>query len=216
MHRMDADAVFAHVARQRGAAADMFEGLTAEQLATPSLCDGWSVQVLAAHMALPMTLSKAGFVFEVLKQRGDLNRAMDVASRRAAAQSRHEQTVRTLRDRADHRFKPPGAPPVSALVEVMLHTRDAARPLGLDVGPTAQQWQPALDFLASSAARRVFVPGGRLAGLALSATDSDWSIGDGEPVEGPSEALALAMVGRAVALDELHGSGVTTLRSRIR
>jgi hypothetical protein len=58
-------------------------------------------------------------------------------------------------------------------------------------------------------------PKRRFAGLCLRATDQDWTWGDGDEVVGTSEALALAMTGRAVALDELAGSGVPRLRERV-
>ena len=56
----------------------------------------------------------------------------------------------------------------------------------------------------------------RRAGLHLHATDIDWDAGGtGDPeVTGTGEALLLAMAGRPVALDELDGPGVATLRSR--
>ena len=52
--------------------------------------------------------------------------------------------------------------------------------------------------------------GGRLV-----ADDQDWSWGDGEAINGPSEALAMALAGRPVALNDLQGPGVTLLRDRL-
>ena len=54
----------------------------------------------------------------------------------------------------------------------------------------------------------------RIEGLALRATDTDWSHGSGQPVEGPMLSLLLAMTGRRAAYDDLAGEGVQTLRSR--
>ena len=72
-----------------------------------------------------------------------------------------------------------------------------------------------LDFLVSPQARRGFVSRGRLNDLALSATDMNWNSGSGEPVAGKAEAIMMAIAGRGVALDELAGDGVATLRARI-
>lgn len=58
------------------------------------------------------------------------------------------------------------------------------------------------------------MPAGRLAGLALAASDLGWTWG-GALVEGPAEALALVMTGRAAALADLQGPGVETLRGRL-
>lgn len=63
------------------------------------------------------------------------------------------------------------------------------------------------------------VPRKRVHGLRLTATDQDWGFGVGEAVEGASEALALALVGRAAALDDLSGPGLgaaTATRSSAR
>ena len=56
---------------------------------------------------------------------------------------------------------------------------------------------------------------GRTSGLHVRATDQEWSCGDGAEVQGPSEALALAILGRAAAYNDLSGDGVALLRSRL-
>jgi hypothetical protein len=52
-------------------------------------------------------------------------------------------------------------------------------------------------------------------GISLRATDQDWSWGSGAELSGPSEALAMAVGGRYVALDDLAGEGVDVLRGRL-
>ncbi len=59
------------------------------------------------------------------------------------------------------------------------------------------------------------MPRGRVTGLRLRATGQEWAQGQGPEVTGPSEALALAIGGRAVALDDLAGPGLTVLCSRL-
>jgi hypothetical protein len=50
-----------------------------------------------------------------------------------------------------------------------------------------------------------------VARVRLTATDLDLSIGDGPDIKGPALALLLAITGRGVALNELHGPGVAIL-----
>lgn len=50
----------------------------------------------------------------------------------------------------------------------------------------------------------------------LRATDAEWSTGAGPEVSGPLLSLLLAMTGREVALNDLSGDGVATLRQRMR
>jgi hypothetical protein len=51
----------------------------------------------------------------------------------------------------------------------------------------------------------------RIAGFTLTATDIDWSHGQGPEVLGPAEALVMMMAGRAAALDDLWGEGKAAL-----
>ena len=54
----------------------------------------------------------------------------------------------------------------------------------------------------------------RITGLALLATDTEWSHGTGPEVAGPILSLVMAMTGRKEALDDLTGDGVATQRTR--
>jgi uncharacterized protein (TIGR03083 family) len=48
---MDKDAVWAAIDSQRLRTADLLEGLSEEQWRHPSLCDGWTVRDVAAHLS---------------------------------------------------------------------------------------------------------------------------------------------------------------------
>jgi hypothetical protein len=69
-----------------------------------------------------------------------------------------------------------------------------------------------IDFYSGS---NVLIGGKRrVEGLTLRATDADWSHGSGPVVEGPAMSLLMATAGRGVALDDLSGEGLATLRAR--
>ncbi len=206
--------MFALVATERRRAADMFEGLDDRQWATPTLCTAWTVRDMAGHLTLPFLVSKPRAVLGILANRGSFDRWSTQASRAAGARPAAE-LVATLRDRATSRWTPPGKGASAPLTDVCVHTRDVARPLGLDVSAPTATWRVVLEFLTSAAARGVFVPKGRLDGLALRATDQDWATGDGAEAAGPSEALALSLLGRASALDDLSGDGVVVLAEHL-
>lgn len=206
--------VFALVAAERRRVADLFDSLDDEQWATPSLCSAWTVRDLAGHLVLPFSVSPAGLLLGVAKAGGSFHR-FSVAKSRELARKPPADLVAVLRAHATSRFTPPGHGPEAPLTDVAVHTRDAARPLGLDVSAPPEVWRIVLGFVTSPKAARGFVPRGRLAGLRLRATDQDWTHGDGAEIAGPGEALALAALGRAVALDDLSGDGVATLRARL-
>ncbi|HEY9408152.1 MAG TPA: hypothetical protein VIP77_01110, partial [Jiangellaceae bacterium] len=124
-----------------------------------------------------------------------------------------------LRTYATKRVPAPGVGPMGQFTDHCIHLRDCARPLGLDTDVTLEDWRAVLDWLPTKQASLGVVPSGRLDGLALRATDQDWSWtsadGPGAEVAGPSEALAMALSGRSVALADLDGPGLPTLRERI-
>lgn len=211
---MDNDDLFRRTAANRRRAADLLAGLRPEQWSTPSLCAGWTIRELAGHLIMPMEASNPGFLLVLARARGSADRAVDVVSRRLAARG-PDAIVRTLREKADSRVRPPGVGAFGPMSDSCIHLRDAARPLGLDVTPPLDDWRIVLDFLVSPAARRGFVPKERLAGLSLRATDLDWRSGDGPEVAGPAEALAMAVTGRPMALADLAGEGVPVLRQRL-
>ena len=55
----------------------------------------------------------------------------------------------------------------------------------------------------------------RMDGLRWTATDVEWTFGDGPEVTGPAEALILLASGRPAPIDEARGDGVATLKERV-
>lgn len=206
--------MFSLVAQERLRAAVMFDSLGDQQWGVPSLCSDWTVRDIAGHLAMPFLVGKRSLLWGMVVNRGDFDRFSSLASRRIAARPPAE-LVQLLRDNAEHRFTPPGLGPEAPLLDTCVHTRDVARPLGLPDIASLSTWQVVLDFASSPAARRRLVPRGRLDGLRLLATDQDWSSGEGTLVEGTSEALALAAIGRRVVLPELSGDGAAVLANRL-
>ncbi len=213
---VDAEAVYRIATENRLLAAGVFADLTPEQWRTPSLCAGWTVREVAAHLLEPLEAQVGvfGLLVHLVRYRGSLDRMVDRTARRVAARPTDE-IVTGLRERASTRLAPPVVGPLGPMTDTCIHLRDAARPLGLDVSPPPASWRPALDFLVSRTAARGFIPRSRLAGLRLVATDQDWSHGDGTEVLGTSEAVAMAVSGRPAALDDLTGPGADVLRARI-
>lgn len=208
--------LFAIATANRLLAADMFEGLTDEQWRTPSLCAGWTVREIAAHLAPEAeSVPVWRLALLVIRFRGNLDRMVDVTTRQDAQQPVADM-VRDLRERASVEMSVPVVGAAGPMTDTAVHLRDAARPLGLDVNPEPASWRPVLDFLVSKPATRGFIPRGRLDGLRLVATDQTWSSGTGQEIHGASEALAMALAGRDVVLPELSGPGVDVLARRLQ
>ena len=199
-------------AANRRILADFFDGLDDEQLQTRSLCNAWTVREVLGHLVMPLTGSTSGFLLQVVRARGSLNKASEAVASDLSRRPVGDLTA-LLRDRADQHGRAPGVGPMGQMADGCIHMRDCARPLGLPTDVTLNDWRMVLDWLPSGVPG--LVPKQRAAGLRLVADDQDWSWGQGEAINGPSEALAMALAGRSVALNDLVGPGVTMLRYRI-
>jgi uncharacterized protein (TIGR03083 family) len=211
VRRADAQ-IHARTAANRRLLADFFDGLDDNQLRMRSLCDAWTVRDILGHLVMPLAASLSGFVVQVVRARGSINRANEATARQLARRPVRELTM-LLRDGADHHAKAPGVGPMGQFADGCLHLRDCARPLRLPDDVGIADWRMLLDWLPLGVPG--LVPKPRAEGLRLVATDQEWSWGAGDRVTGPSEALAMALSGRAVALADLDGPGVEVFRKRL-
>jgi uncharacterized protein (TIGR03083 family) len=211
VRRPDAE-IHARTAANRRLLADFFDGLDEGQLRMRSLCHAWTVRDVLGHLVMPLAASLSGFLLQVVQARGSINRANEATARQLARRPVRELT-KLLRDRADYHAKAPGVGPMGQFADGCVHLRDCARPLGLPDDVSIADWRMLLGWLPSGVPG--LVPTSRVEGLRLVATDQEWSWGAGERVAGPSEALAMVLSGRAVALTDLDGSGVEVLRRRL-
>ncbi len=69
--------LFAVLASERRHLAGELEQLTPSQWGQPSLCQGWSNHVVAAHLNLPWSVRPREFVVGLLRARGSIDRAID-------------------------------------------------------------------------------------------------------------------------------------------
>jgi uncharacterized protein (TIGR03083 family) len=196
---------------ERQALADDLEGLTDKQLETPSLCTGWSVRAVLAHMTgaaemTPITflpkLAGSGFKLTSLNEK-------NIAERVKGSPA---DTFARFKSRINSSKHPPG-PVETWLGETIVHSEDIRRPLNISHDYPVE----ALIRVANSYAKSNLVIGGkrRASGLTLRATDADWTTGSGAEVAGSMVALVLALTGRGAALKDLEGEGVATLTSRM-
>lgn len=206
--------IYARATSNRLLIADFLESLDDAGWGSATLCAGWTVHEMAAHLVQPMLVSFGRFVLTALRCRGDLDRAVDRVTRRIARKPRHE-LVALLREHAADQVNPPRIGPIGPFTDTCVHLRDMARPLGLAVDVPAEHWRILLDYLTSPRVFPTLVPRGRLDGLELVATDADWRNGGGAPLTGPVEALGMAACGRRAALADLSGPGRAILASRL-
>jgi len=208
------------VAQERRSLADLLDELTAGQLHSASLCRGWTVHDVAAHVVMVLEVGTAEVLRALAVARGSYDRA-NVALTRRWARRPAADLAASLRRRAESRFTPPGQGPQAPLTDTLVHELDIVRPLGIARALPAEPLRLALDFLmqprpVSGGPAPTMVPKGLLNGLRLHATDLDWQAGRGAEVSGRADDLLLAITGRAAAADRLAGDGTALLRRRLR
>lgn len=204
--------VFAAVADQRRRFASLIGNLDAAQLATPSLCAGWDLKTVAAHVVSTVLDGMPGFV-QMAFRCGGLSRGIDVLARRRA-QAPIAEIVAALHANADRPITSPVFGPRGPLADILVHSGDVRIPLGMSFEPNPVHAVLAMDFLTAGWPIG-FVPLGGLRGIRLSASDVGRSWGAGVEVNGPVAALLMSVCGRRAALDALDGPGMTVLRRRL-
>lgn len=210
--RPDRQFFFAAVANQRRQIATLAAGLNQTQLATPSLCSGWDVKTVAAHLVCSVTDGFRGTMKVALRRRS-MARAIDELARRRA-QVPTAEIVTALRQHADYPLSPPVFGPVAPLADILIHDGDIRVPLNLPFEPDLELVALALDFLTGPWPFG-FVPLGRLRGISLRGIDIHRSWGNGDEVRGPAVALMMAVSGRTALLHNLDGPGLPLLHQRL-
>jgi uncharacterized protein (TIGR03083 family) len=196
----------------REALGDYLGGLSADDWNRPSLCAGWTVKDVAAHMLVIPTTSK-GHVFRSFVGSGfNLDKMNAKFVKRLTAEMSTADIAATTRTSAGSRSMPPGLKLPGVLTELVVHSSDIAEGISAPWGLPVEDYVAALEHLKD--VQPVFGSKARIAGLALRATDTDWSTGSGPTVEGPVRYLLLAVAGRRSVLDRLSGQGLDTMRAR--
>jgi uncharacterized protein (TIGR03083 family) len=194
---MDREQTWRVIEQERLRLADLLDTLADNEWDSPSLCVGWRVRDVAAHVALaPQPPALGDMLVEGIRARGSFHRLNHDISVRHADSRSSVALVTELRDRAASRRLPPVTNYRNILYDTLVHAQDIAIPL--------RRQHPMPSEAARAAAARVWTMGWpfwarrRLAGL-----------------RGPIDALLLLLAGRTAALDRLTGPGIPALTARL-
>ncbi|WP_329287065.1 maleylpyruvate isomerase family mycothiol-dependent enzyme [Streptomyces sp. NBC_00691] len=193
---------------ERAALIDDLARLEDEQWREASLCDGWTVHDVLAHLVDNARTTRLGFLRGLVLARFDFDRQNTRGVERERATTPQE-TLERFRRVASRTSAPPASLD-SRLVEEIVHGEDIRRPLGL---ARAYPQRAVVRSLRLQARTPASFGGARelTTRVRLTATDTDLAIGTGPDVEGPALSLLLAVMGRRAVLDDLRGPGVATL-----
>ena len=108
------------VTAERRAFSDVLEGLPESDWNAPSLCSGWRVREVVAHMTMPFRYAAPRFLGEMVRSRGNFARMADRVARRDS-----QAPIGTLLDgwrtNEDHPWKPPRGGLQGALTHDVVH-----------------------------------------------------------------------------------------------
>jgi uncharacterized protein (TIGR03083 family) len=168
----------------------------------PTLCDGWRVREVVAHLTMPARYSTPRFLVEIARSRGNFNRMADRTARRDSRLPIEEQ-IQVLRSEKLHVWKPPGGGYEGALVHAVIHGLDVT--VALDTGRRVPEdrIRMVLDGVTKPMSLKHF--GVDISDVSLRADDIDWSLGSGPALSGDAQDLALFLCGRALPPGRLRG-----------
>jgi uncharacterized protein (TIGR03083 family) len=191
------------IAAQRAELAEVLAGLPGPGWDEPTLCAGWRVREVVAHVTMPFRFSGRRFALELAKSRGRFNEMADRVARRDAAAMSPADLAGALQSNAGHPWKPPGGGYTGALAHDLIHGLDITVPLGRAFAVPEQRLRRVLP--ASTTEKTVRFFGADLAGIEFRASDLDWTLGAGTPVTGTAADLLLAVCGRKLPPGRLEG-----------
>ncbi|MFD0000196.1 maleylpyruvate isomerase family mycothiol-dependent enzyme [Nocardia sp. NPDC127526] len=199
------DQTWAAVAAERAGLVELLRPLPESAWDHASLCEGWRVRDVVAHVILSADSSLGSILINLIRARGDFNRLVRDTAIRHAGDRTTTQLLDELYDTITARVTPIGTTPADRLMDLLVHGQDIAIPLGIPREMPVPVAQVALDRVWNGGfpfhARRKFT------GYHLRATDGDWSAGTGPAIEGSVTTLLLLITGRHPASGRLSGPG---------
>ena len=191
------------IAAQRGELAAVLDALPASGWDEPTLCAGWRVREVVAHVTMPFRYSGRRFVLELARSRGKFNEMADRVALRDAARMSPAELAEAVRSNIGHPWRPPGGGFSGALAHDVIHGLDITVPLGLTFAIPEERLRRVLP--ASMNEKTVMFFGADLTGIQFRARDLDWTLGAGTPLTGAAADLLLAMCGRKLPAGRLSG-----------
>ncbi|GLY03119.1 MULTISPECIES: maleylpyruvate isomerase family mycothiol-dependent enzyme [Actinoplanes] len=198
-----------HSAR-RSLAADL-SGLDPARWHQPTLCPGWDVEHVVAHLTAAATTGRWQWIRSILLA-GFRPAVHNDRRLRDHLGSTPAETLARFQAVIDATVAP--TPDTAAyLGEVLVHSQDIRLPLAITTEPDIEALTAVADFYAR---RNFTVPSKTLvSGLRVTATDGPFQSGEGPALSGTTLALVMTMAGRRAYLDQLDGPGRAVIADRL-
>jgi uncharacterized protein (TIGR03083 family) len=160
----------------------------------PSLCEGWLVRNVVAHVTMPVRLTPERFGAELASAGGDFTVLSNAVAIRDGAFPTAE-LLDQLRAPMLHQWQPPGGGAAGALSHAVIHSLDITIALDRPAVAPAPAAATVLDQLTAANGSLFGVD---LSGVRLEATDVDWTWGSGALLRAPAGHLVALLSGRTL------------------
>lgn len=174
--------------------ADLLDSAPADTWDAPSLCQGWQVRHVIAHVTMPARLTPEQFSAELAAAGGDFSVLSNTVAARDASLPPAEQLT-ALRSQLLHEWQPPGGGAAAALSHAVIHSLDVT--VALD-RPTVAPDEAVAAVLEQLTAAGGAYFGVDLTGVRLEAVDTGWNWGNGDAVRADSGLLLALVSGRSL------------------
>jgi uncharacterized protein (TIGR03083 family) len=190
---------------------ELLNGLGDGEWDAPTLCDGWAVRDVVAHVISYDGVGPAGLGKQLVQGRFLLTKINSLGVARL-----RDAPPEVLLAAVERNLRPSGLTARFggriSLTDGLIHQQDIRRSLRMPRAVPQERLRVALNFA-------LFAPPIRGAwtvrGTRVAATDLDWAFGAGPEACGTGEAVLMAMAGRRGVADDLSGRGVERLRARL-
>ncbi|WP_182377657.1 maleylpyruvate isomerase family mycothiol-dependent enzyme [Nocardioides sp. WS12] len=204
---MDRSELWRHIHAERAALASLLAELTDEDWSHDTLCPGWTVHDVAAHVISTPQIGwrEMGGLMARNLGRG-YNTMIFREVKRIGARETRDSILGDFERYATSTHHVPTTTSVEPLIDALLHHQDIVRPLG-----RTRAMPPAAAAVAADRVRRLapLMGTGKLVrSVRMVATDVEWDRGKGPTISGPIQELLMLASGRTPDPALVTGDGL--------
>jgi len=199
------DEVWRHIHAERSSLAAALSNLDEAQWQHDSLCTGWTVKDVAAHVISTPAIGWREIGAMSIRNLGRGYNQIIFREVKRLGQRPVEDILDDYETYARSTHHVPTTTSVEPLIDALVHHQDIARPLGI-----RHEMAPDAAAVAADRVRKLsFLMGSRqlVRSVRMVATDIDWVRGRGPTIEGPVQELLMLCSGRAADPALISGDG---------
>ncbi|WP_022918484.1 maleylpyruvate isomerase family mycothiol-dependent enzyme [Ruania albidiflava] len=189
---------------ERARLAALLATLCPQQWAQQTLCSGWRVREVVAHMTAPFHTAPLRMLAGILRAGLSYDRYAARAARADTARMDDERLLQIVQQNLRTPWPRSAGGAVGGLSHDVIHGLDITEPLGLERVPAARVAR----VLGLTSPRSLAYFGVDLSGCRLVATDADAAIGTGANVPLPAHEILLVVTGRHTLAEAREREGI--------